>query len=656
MVERTRSWILRSLVLSGIGAAAACSSSGDGGWTATSSSQTLGNAPAPGAMTMAMTPTWASSKSFAGRVDGGATVSLQVHLAMRNLAGAKALLAQISDPDNAMYGQFLSDADFAAQFAPTPMDVAVVQMHLESHGLTVTGAPSNNAFLTVQGTAANVESAFGTRLGQYTVGTEVRQAPMDAVTLPAEVGSRVSTVLGLATPSKMTSRLVPQSALLPAAAAPPPCSEFSGETLDTTDPAFGSGYPSPMPYASCGYRPAELRAGYGLTTVVRGGNDGTGQTIAIVDAWTPPTLVEDAQTYFGIEDADYPLATSQISLVVGPGAVQTPNKGWYGESTLDVETVHAIAPGANIVYMGAASDNDPDLIAGINAIVTGHLATLISNSYGGIEQQTTDFVAWESVVLQANLKGIGVYFASGDSGDESQNNGGTPSADFPASLTEVTAVGATSLALGRADDVVFQTGWETGVSWLTAPTLADGGADPDGGPSTWQPPAPGEWYFGAGGGVSELYLQPSWQAGIVPASLSTFMNATARTIPDVSMLGDPMTGYLVGMTSPRSGQYSEEVIGGTSLACPMFTATMALAQQHAHKTFGAANPALYKAYKKGAFTDIAPGSPEGVAAATGVITTFDYHGPENTNATAVGYDTVTGLGVPNGSSFLSALK
>jgi len=156
--------------------------------------------------------------------------------------------------------------------------------------------------------------------------------------------------------------------------------------------------------------------------------------------------------------------------------------------------------------------------------------------------------------------------------------------------------------------------------------------------------------------VSEIYMQPSWQAGIVPSSLSTFMSATARTIPDVSMLADPMTGYLVGLTNSRSGQYGEEVIGGTSLACPMFTATMALAQQHARKSFGAANAALYKASKKGAFLDVAPSTTPEAVAEPGVATTFDYHGSENTNATAVGYDTVTGLGVPNGATFISALK
>ena len=194
------------------------------------------------------------------------------------------------------------------------------------------------------------------------------------------------------------------------------------------------------------------------------------------------------------------------------------------------------------------------------------------------------------------------------------------------------------------------------MSFLTAPASEDGGTE-DAGAPTWQPAAPGDWYFGSGGGTSTVYLQPTWQKGIVPASLSTYMNATDRVIPDVSMLGDPMTGYLVGMTDPTAGTYSEQPIGGTSLATPMFTATIALAQQNAGKAFGAANAMLYKASKKGAFTDIAPSkTPQAVAVPGGVATTFDYHGPENTNATAVGFDTVTGLGSPNGTKFFSATK
>jgi subtilase family serine protease len=619
-------------VLSGVGAIVACSSPSQS--TGTSSEA------AGGIATAMATPAWAKSGAFVGRVNESTTLTVQVHLRMHNEAAAEAQLADVSNPESPNYRHFLSDDEFASKYGATASDVATVRAHFEGHGLTVSDLPANNAYVTFTGTASQFEAAFGTQLGQYKVGTDTRRAPMTAAVLPAQVGAAVSGVLGLATPAKMKSQrltmadIVRKTGAAPADVSPSTCSTYYGQILDTTDPAFGGGFPADPPYAGCGYKPGQLRQGYGLDTEIRRGNDGTGQTIAIVDAFTSPTLVEDAQTYAAAEDPDYPLAKSQIKLYAGPGTTGQPiDTGWYGEQTLDVETVHAMAPGAKIAFVGAQSANDVDLIGAINMIVTKHLATLVSNSYSSFEDGGGDFTPWQAIATQAGLKGIGLYFATGDSG-----------------------VGATSLALGRTNNVLFQVGWETAVSFLTAPTLEDGGPDPDGGAPTWQPAAPGEWYFGGGGGQSALYVQPSWQKGVVPSSLSLDIDVNNRVIPDVSMLGDPMTGFLVGETDPQSGTYSEEPIGGTSLATPMFTATMALAQQYAGKTFGSANAAIYKAAKSGGFSDVAPGKLEATAIPGGVMTTFDYHGPENSNATAKGFDAVTGLGVPNGTKFLSAMK
>jgi subtilase family serine protease len=369
-----------------------------------------------------------------------------------------------------------------------------------------------------------------------------------------------------------------------------------------------------------------------------------------VDAFTPPTLVHDAQAYFGANDADYPLDSAQITVLQGPGTPQPVDKGWYAESALDVEAVHAIAPGASIVYVGGVGADDASLIAAVNMIVAGRLATVISNSYDDLEQgpqAPASYAAWENIAIQAGLKGIGLDFASGDSGDEAPNNNGTPTVDFPASLPEVTAVGGTSLGIGEGGTKLFEVGWEDGMSQLETP---DGG-----GAASWVPAPPGSYGFGAGGGVSVIYLQPKWQASVVPASLATFLGAVDRTVPDVAMDADPYTGYFIGLTSSRTGVYREEAIGGTSLATPLFAATMILAQQYSGRQFGAADAALYRASKHGAFTDVAPGQLEAVTYG-GRAVTLDYHGAGNTNATAKGYDTVTGLGVPNGVRFFQALR
>ena len=119
------------------------------------------------------------------------------------------------------------------------------------------------------------------------------------------------------------------------------------------------------------------------------------------------------------------------------------------------------------------------------------------------------------------------------------------------------------------------------------------------------------------------------------------------------MLADPTTGFLMGMS--EYGQYQQFPIGGTSVASPLFAGVMALAQQKAGRHLGFSNPQFYKARKK-AFRDIVPGTSLQAVAVPGggVVTTFDY--PDLTIHTAVGYDNVTGLGVPAGQAFLNAIE
>ncbi|HEX4460656.1 MAG TPA: S53 family peptidase [Polyangia bacterium] len=603
-------------------------------------------------------PAWAQSQYFVGRAPSTDSLALQVHLRLRNEAQAEAELAAISAPGSQSYGKFLSDADYDAKYGPTDADIAAVRALLEANGMTVTYVPTNRTYVAATATVAQAEAAFGTALGNYRVGTETRRAPMGAIVLPAALQSRVAQVMGLASPVVFgphftgVSGAIDRGTLAPNADASPvpadACSEWYGAYPDVTDPAY-PGYPA-LTYAPCGYKPAQLRRAYGFEDAIRAGNDGTGQKIAIVDAYLSPTLFQDAQTYAANNDADYPLTAAQFTAQYGPpGTPIKVSTGWYGEQTLDVEAIHAMAPGATINYVGAQSANDADLVASINFIIANKLATIVSNSYGSPEGQANDFVVWHSLATQAGLKGVGLYFSSGDDGDEVANLG-FASADFPASLDNATAVGGTSLALNADGSRLFETGWESGRSALPAPDADAGVTTP-----TWTPAPPGAFDFGAGGGTSMVYEQPAWQVGVVPTAIANLPGAPARAVPDVAMLADPVTGFVVGQTSPRgTKQYKESVIGGTSLACPLFSATMILAQQKAGHAFGFANAALYKARKK-AFTDVVPlASPQAVSLAGGVAFTFQLSGLAID--TLVGWDNVTGLGTPAGASFLAAMK
>ena len=680
---KSRHLLATVFALTGACAAVACSSGSSSGSTATDTTPAaagvnISESSLPSGFTK---PSWAKDELLTGMVPDGQQVDVQVHLKLHNYQGAVDELYAVSDPKKATYGQYLSNADFASRYAATDDEVAIVRAHLEAHGLTVSGIGASNLYIQAHGTAAQVADTFAAKLGNYNVAGSTRHAPTVNPSLPANILPHVAGVLGLSTSMSFTPHKVSlggikqrSGKLKPAdGTAAPTCSTWYGQSSVTPVPEYGGGFPKQIPDATCGYIPGQVRSAYGLSETINKGNDGTGVTVAILDAYESPTLLKDAQTYFAHNDADHPLTSAQFKIVeVPPQLTDEPpvDSGWFGEQTLDVEAIHATAPGANIVFTAAASPYDQDLIASINTIVNGKLATMISNSYGSPEGQANDFVVWQQTVLQAGLKGVGVYFASGDDGDESLNLG-FASADFPASLPHVTAVGATSLALGQTGELLWETGWETGVSFLTdlnaqgvkADHKKDGGAGTDGGgvdagPVTnfqWEPPAPGTFYFGSGGGVSEVYAQPRYQRGVVPNAIATIPGVAARAVPDVGMLGDPITGYLIGETDPDSGVYSEEAIGGTSLACPLFVGTMALAEQHAKHALGFANTAIYQV-RATAFRDILPpAAPYAAALDDGqIITTMDVGGIAI--STTAGWDQETGLGAPAGAAFVNAFK
>src|SRR6476646_3128707 len=137
----------------------------------------------------------------------------------------------------------------------------------------------------------------------------------------------------------------------------------------------------------------------------------------------------------------------QFTQVVAPGTFHRPQnkrqdpQGWYGEETLDIEAVHGMAPGAKIVYVGAPN-NYQDLDAAMNHIVDRQLAQIVTNSYGfSTELLPFGYIKpFEDTLIQAAAEGIGVYFSSGDNGDETSRSG-FATTDWPASSPWVTAVG-----------------------------------------------------------------------------------------------------------------------------------------------------------------------------------------------------------------------
>jgi subtilase family serine protease len=349
-----------------------------------------------------------------------------------------------------------------------------------------------------------------------------------------------------------------------------------------------------------------------------------------------------------------------------------------------------MAPGAKIVYVAGHSCQNMDLDNALNTIVAGHLAQIVSNSYGNLGEavNASNIKFYNAELVEAAAKGIGVYFSSGDSADEIFNLG-VPSPDFPASHPLVTAVGGTSLAVNAATSgggtYGFETGWETGKSYLCTKAVTPLLGACTGAPvNSWQPPAPGFLVYGSGGGTSHVFAQPAYQQGVVPASVSQRNGPhPMRAVPDVAADGDPTTGMLIGQTQvfPTGTFWDTYRIGGTSLSSPLFAGMMAVADQVAGFAHGFANPALYMLTGTSAFHDITANGKisdvrvdflNTVDASAGTFTTqrtFGYQGPETFCSTPTscivrpltlhatpGWDNETGNGTPNGMAFFTALK
>lgn len=623
-----------------------------------------GPVPLPGSGTGFATPQ--------NRVDvapAGLGVGFLVYLKTRDEAGAEATARAVSDPHSSRYRQYLSTTQVRAQFAPTAATVDAVTSWLSSGGFQVGSVPTNNAYVEATGSVAQIEKAFSVTVGEYAVGgRRLRSADRD-LSVPAGVAATVLGVAGIneslshATPLHTTGADPQTGTAAPAASQPgvvpppagfrnaQPCGAYYGEKVDITDPAYQG---QNLPYTPCGYTPPQIRSANGLAEPVGRGIDGAGTTVAIVDAFGSPTLFSDAAEYARRNDPSHPLAAAQFSQLVTPptpgqeGPSQCDAAGWYAEQTLDVEAVHATAPGANILYVGSADCQDSSLVTAVNSIVAAHSADIVSNSYGDTGEDTSATVAqaFTQIAVQAAMEGIGLYFSSGDNGDEAARIG-RPEADFPASDPWVTAVGGTSVGIGSTSGKVVETGWETGRSQLVN--------------GAWTPPT---YRFGSGGGTSRLFAEPWYQQGTVPLALAQQNQAggtLGRVVPDVSELADPNTGFLIGETQtfPGGVLYDEYRIGGTSLAAPLLAGTMATADQLDGFHHGFSNPAYYQlTAHTGGLSDITPVSALGVVRvdyanyvdATGgyvrAVDTFDDQ--SLTIHTTTGYDNVTGLGTPNG--------
>jgi hypothetical protein len=362
------------------------------------------------------------------------------------------------------------------------------------------------------------------------------------------------------------------------------------------------------------FTPAQIRSAYGLNSLSL---DGTEQTIAIVDAYHTPDIYEALDLFdsrFGLTNSgpnlvdQYGSAASFLTVVnqdgqstnlprVDPVGAGVGN--WEMETMLDVEWAHAIAPGARIILVETNGQSLADLMAGVRTAAGLPGVSVVSMSWGMAEGQMVtaeDEQLFDSyMTTPAGHQGVTFVASTGDFG--------ALYPVYPAFSPNVVAVGGTSLVLNSDNTYHSESGWGYSASDL------------------------GGEFIGSGGGLSRYSMEPAYQLSV--------QSTGHRSTPDVSFVADPSTGTWIADPYNRSAEDPWEIIGGTSLSAPCWSALFLLANQGrteaGRPTLGSVGPteaqrALYTASVND-FNDISTGTNDGYTA-------------------GVAYDLVTGLGTP----------
>ena len=288
--------------------------------------------------------------------------------------------------------------------------------------------------------------------------------------------------------------------------------------LIRTDSALRTTRAKPAAATPSGLFPADLQNAYKLPSATAG----SGQTIAIVDAFDHPRAESDLATYrsqFGLPPCT--TANGCFRKVDQRGGTNFPrtDAGWAAEISLDIDMASAICPNCHILLVEADTNSFANLGAAENrAAALG--ANVISNSFGGSDASDATNGA------PFNHQGIAITASSGDSGF---------GVSFPASSRFVTAVGGTSLT--RANNT---RGWAETV---------------------WN---------GAGSGCSAFNTALAGQAG-------ADTGCSRRAVADVSAVANPATGVAVFDSVRIQGQSGWLVFGGTSVSAPIIGGVYALA-------------------------------------------------------------------------------
>jgi kumamolisin len=439
-----------------------------------------------------------------GPAGADTTVHLSFGLKPRNEEQLAALLAS---------GKTVSSGQYAAEFGPDPALVGRAVAVLDGAGLSTVWQPGSSV-IAADGPAPDAARLLSVDIETYLTpyGT-VFYAALGQPRLPGPVSAVASGVSGL------------------------------------DDYRRARGYA----VRPGGLTPTDVLAYYNIKPLRDAGLDGTGQTILLPEIDDLPNLndLNKFASEYGLPPYD-----SLLTVKRDP-SWGTPEKA-QGETVLDLEVAHSVAPNAKlVVYMSAADFAHGD--RAFDQMVTDHLGSIISESLGSCEPDTPsghrNTVA--SIQDRAVALGMSHFVASGDSGAYTCGVDQAAAGSFPSTLPTVTAVGGTSVFESQQGTYYKEYAWGSPLD-----------------------------ESGSGGGASFFYSAPSYQQNVVSSAGHGF-----RQVPDVAADADPSTGFHI-VFGGQEGQ-----AGGTSAATPLWAATIALINQDMKKKglreVGFANPALY---------------------------------------------------------------
>jgi subtilase family serine protease len=395
------------------------------------------------------------------------------------------------------------------------------------------------------------------------------------------------------------------------------------------------------------YLPRQVQRAYNLPALYQQGVTGRGQTIIVVDSFGSPTVRRDLSTFDRVTGLPAPpsLKVIQPAGRVPPYQATSSNRvGWAGETDLDVEYAHTIAPGASILLVETpTSENEgttgfPQIVAAEKYVIKHHLGGVISQSFSATEKtfpSRQSLLSLRGAYIDAASKGVTVLAASGDSGAtdfrfDQMTYYLRPVTSWPDSDPLVTGVGGTQLHLNAAGaDVRRPTVWN----------------------DTYNVPA-NDFVFGisgpnplaGGGGKSVIFPRPQYQNRV-----QTIVGGS-RGVPDISMSGacNGAVDVYQSFGGQRAGWYPT---CGTSEATPLFAGIVALADQVAGHPLGVINPSLYRlsAARAPGIVDVVSGNN---------TVSFSQDGTPHTIrgfAARPGYDLASGVGTVNALLFVGEL-